>query len=156
MSKLSNWIMYGLVGVQMTVLPAFGADAKKAAKPVELKISSKGSESVYDKKVLNAKPGQTVKLTFSNQAPKDAGLDHNWVLVQIGAAEEIKDAGIAAGADKGWLPEKHPKVIANTKLLKGGETQTITFTAPDKAGDYPFLCTFPGHFPMMTGTLKVK
>jgi azurin len=26
---------------------------------------------------------------------------------------------------------------------------------PDQAGDYPFVCTFPGHWRLMTGIMKV-
>ena len=45
-----------------------------------------------------------------------------------------------------------PGVFAATKLLKPGESDTITFTAPP-AGTYPFICTYPGHYPKMQGKL---
>jgi azurin len=48
------------------------------------------------------------------------------------------------------------KIIAQTKLLGPGETDTIDFTAPAQPGEYPFLCTFPGHFALMKGKLVVK
>ena len=42
-----------------------------------------------------------------------------------------------------------------TRLLNGGETDRLNFTAPAKAGEYPFLCTFPGHFIRMYGVMLV-
>ena len=47
------------------------------------------------------------------------------------------------------------EVIVYTKLLGGGESDTITFDAPEK-GYYTFLCTFPGHWGLMKGKLVVK
>ena len=46
-------------------------------------------------------------------------------------------------------------MIAHTDMVGGGESSTITFTAP-AAGEYPYICSFPGHFGLMTGKLIVK
>jgi azurin len=48
------------------------------------------------------------------------------------------------------------KIIAQTKLLGPGESDSIDFKAPSAPGEYPFLCTFPGHFALMKGKLVVK
>ena len=47
-------------------------------------------------------------------------------------------------------------VIASTKLLGPGEQEILTFTAPKDPGSYEYVCTFPGHFAMMRGVMKVK
>jgi azurin len=39
--------------------------------------------------------------------------------------------------------------------LGGGETDVIEFQAPP-AGEYEFLCSFPGHYAMMRGKFVVK
>jgi len=31
----------------------------------------------------------------------------------------------------------------------------LRFTAPDKPGEYPYICTFPGHWRIMQGVMKV-
>ena len=42
-------------------------------------------------------------------------------------------------------------------VLGPNETGEVTFTAPAQAGNYPFLCSFPGHFLTgMKGMLVVK
>ena len=54
-----------------------------------------------------------------------------------------------------YLPDDPGAVLAHTKLLGGGETDTVEFSAPAQAGEYPFLCTFPGHVALMRGKLIV-
>ena len=46
-------------------------------------------------------------------------------------------------------------IIAATKLLGGGETDTVIFDAP-AAGTYEFLCSFPGHYAIMKGKFIVE
>jgi azurin len=54
-------------------------------------------------------------------------------------------------------PEFANKVLANTKLLGPGESDTVSFAAPRKAGDYTYICSFPGHLAIgMKGALSVK
>jgi azurin len=55
-----------------------------------------------------------------------------------------------------YLPKDQSAILAHTKIVGGGESDTVTFTAPDKPGTYPFFCSFPGHFSMMKGKLIVK
>jgi azurin len=56
---------------------------------------------------------------------------------------------------KGFIPET-PDVLYHTKLLNPGESETLEFTAGPEKGEYPYLCTFPGHPRIMQGTLKVE
>jgi azurin len=119
----------------------------------ELSLNSVGDTMAYDTTSLTAKAGQTVKLTFHNNATVDA-MTHDWVLVKPGTEAAVANAGMAAGAAKGYFAES-PDVLAHTKLLKPGETDEIEFKAPATPGDYPYICTFPGHFAVMKGVLKV-
>lgn len=47
------------------------------------------------------------------------------------------------------------KVLHYTVLLQPESTQTIYFIAPDKPGDYTYVCTVPGHFYVMQGIMRV-
>jgi len=40
-------------------------------------------------------------------------------------------------------------------MLEAGQKETLEFTAPSKPGDYEFICTFPGHWAVMNGIMKV-
>jgi azurin len=36
------------------------------------------------------------------------------------------------------------------------QNATVTFTAPTTPGEYPFVCSFPGHWVTMRGILRVE
>ncbi len=48
-----------------------------------------------------------------------------------------------------------PDVLFHPMLLHPKESDTIYFTAPAKAGLYPYICSYPGHYLVMKGILKV-
>lgn len=117
-----------------------------------------GDQMKYDVTTIEAAPGQkiTVTLTNSGTLPKVA-MAHNWVLLKLGTDVSGFATAAMTHAETGYLPpEMAGSVIASTKLLGPGESDTVTFAAP-AAGVYDFICTFPGHaLAGMRGTLTVK
>jgi len=122
---------------------------------------------MFDLIELTVKPGQKVKLTFDNPVqPNVQGLPHNWVLVKPGKEAVVGNAALAMAADpkamqKSYIPAGadggvHADILAHTTLVQPGSKTELEFTAPAEAGDYPYICTFPGHFLLMKGTLHVK
>ena len=114
----------------------------------------------FDVKNFNVKAGEKVKLTLKNvgQVPKIA-MGHNLVVLKKGiTAIGFGQKALGAGANAtNALPDSlKGEVIAATKLLGPGESETIEFTAPKEAGSYEYVCTFPGHFALMRGTMSVK
>ena len=61
------------------------------------------------------------------------------------------------GAETGFLPET-PEVLAKTSIIGGGSQATLTIDASklEKGGSYQFICSFPGHYAVMRGTLEVS
>ena len=59
------------------------------------------------------------------------------------------------GLAKHYVPES-PEVLVYTDMTNPKESFTIHFTAPKEKGDYPYLCTFPGHWMVMNGVMKVE
>lgn len=108
----------------------------------------------YDKKEFTVKAGSRVKLTFTNTDD----MLHNLLVTRPG---QLKTVGLAAaqlaldGSALGYIPPS-PDVLFHTCLLQPGEAQTIYFTAPAQPGDYPYVCTYPGHYLTMNGTMKVE
>ena len=49
-----------------------------------------------------------------------------------------------------------PAILGSTPQVAPGRRFTLYLTAPAQAGDYPYVCTYPGHGQLMFGTLKVK
>jgi azurin len=122
--------------------------------PTTLEVGSDGENLAFDKTTLTASAGQQVTVNFKNNS---AVQQHNWVLVNGGEAEAqaIADAGLTAGLASQYLPADKANVLANTEVLDGGESGQATFTAP-AAGSYLYICTVPGHYPLMQGTLTVN
>ena len=109
----------------------------------------------FDKNMLLVQSGQKITLTLNHTGKMDKLImGHNFVLLK-------KDVDVAAFAEKAVLAKNNEyipegdEIIVYTKLLGGGESDTITFDAPEK-GYYTFLCTFPGHWGLMKGKLVVK
>lgn len=134
-----------------------GGDSGQAggAGSISLEIGSDGNRIAYNRDTLTAKAGQEVTLTFNNNSDS---IQHNWVLADGGndVAAQIAQDGQAAGVENDYIPQDTSNIIAHTSMLNGGESEEITFTAPNEPGEYTYLCTFPGHFQAgMKGTLVV-
>ncbi len=94
----------------------------------------------------------TVSIQHTGQMPKNA-MGHNFVLLQSGTNVEAFAAKAVAAADSEYIPaSESAAIIAHTKLVGGGESDEITFTAPP-AGTYEYICSYPGHYSIMRGTL---
>jgi len=105
---------------------------------------------------MKVKAGQTVRVTLNHVGKMDKNvMGHNWVLLTQGT--EIGAFGQAAVAAKAtdYVPANTTQVIAHTKMLGGGESDTIEFVAP-AAGTYDFICSFPGHYALMKGKFIVE
>lgn len=108
----------------------------------------------YDVPSLTVKAGKKIRLTFANPD----FMPHNIVLTKPGKADSVAMEAIQLGAkgfELGFVPESED-VIWASKLLDHGAEQVIEFQAPAEAGDYPYVCTFPGHHILMRGILQVK
>lgn len=141
----------------LTLAGAIALTASASAAPRDVALTSNDAMQ-YSLKEITAKPGETIRLTLKHvgKLPK-AAMGHNWVLVKPMSAAELNSFGMACATKApAYLPDDRSAVLAHTKMIGGGESDTITFTVPATPGDYPFLCTFPGHFAMMKGVLKVK
>lgn len=107
---------------------------------------------------INAQPGEKLQIVLKNtgRMPKQA-MAHNWVLLKPMTDGEVNSFGMAA-ANKAptYLPDDRSAILAATKMLGPNESDRVDVTVPSEAGEYPFLCTFPGHFAIMKGKLVVK
>ena len=137
--------------------PAKAAEAAPAGAVTKLMLGVLPAVMKFDKATLEVKAGSKVVMLFSNAK---CPLQHNFLLVKPG---KLNDVGALAdkmltdpkAMAKSYIPES-PEILAHgTKLIGLGQSELIEFTAPTEPGDYPYLCTFPGHWRMMNGVLKV-
>lgn len=113
------------------------------------------SRMAYDVTEFSVAPGTPVCITLSNPDT----LQHNLLLVAPRALSEIGLAGdkmgeTAAGKACHFTPDS-PKVLAVMGLVEPKATGEVWFVAPTKPGTYPYVCTYPGHWRMMNGKMKV-
>lgn len=110
----------------------------------------------FDIKEFTVKAGKPVEVVIENP---DA-MQHNMV---IGKPKTLEIIGAAAdkmitakdGAEKNYVPAI-AQVVAATPLINPDQTYRFKFNAPAQPGDYPFVCTFPGHWRVMNGIMKVE
>lgn len=154
------------VAAQTTKAPAPRASAKPA-KPAAKKAGAAGrtvkitvgDNIKFSLTSIEAKPSETIHVVLKSTGtmPKIA-MAHNFVLLKAGvdATKFSQDATKARDTD--YVPAaRKADILASTKLAGPGETVEVTFMAPAKAGVYPYLCTFPGHYAAgMRGELTVK
>ena len=99
----------------------------------------------------------TLTLNNVGTMPKFS-MGHNLVILEMGTDMiAFAEASAMSPTTDYVSPDYKDKILAATKLLGGGEIDSIIFTAPQEAGLYQFLCTFPGHMQAgMKGFLKVQ
>ena len=124
---------------------------------LNVKIKCLKERMLFDIETISAKTGQPIRLEFFNP---DA-TPHNFVLGEPGSLEEIGQAANLMATDtvaakKGQFIPDSKKIIVHTKMLNQEEKEILRFNAPKQPGEYPYMCTFPGHWTIMKGILVVK
>jgi azurin len=134
---------------EMASESASGAVTEMTIKPV-------GNQMQYEQTEFTVPAGEEITVTFENVATSPA-MQHNVVFLNSNSDEDVQRVGtaaLAAGADNAYIPEDDA-ILAHTALSQPGETVEVTFTAPSEPGDYRYICTFPGHYALMQGTMTV-
>lgn len=121
-------------------------------KTVEIEITPQGNAMEYAVKSFEVKAGQEVKITMNNTATMPA-MKHNVVI--LNDSTKIQEVGLAALSAENYLPD-HSAIIIATPMADAGQVTSVTFTAPTQAGEYTYICTFPGHYNLMQGKMIVN
>ncbi len=131
------------------------ARAIRALQTRVVEIATVEAQMSYDVTNFRVAPGQQVEIVFRNEDV----LPHNLVIVRPGAGEMVGRAADAMAADpdafaKEFIPDS-PAVMHATRMLQAGESVRLQFVAPEREGDYPYICTFPAHWITMKGVMEV-
>ena len=121
--------------------PAAEAAAPAQSQETEaITVNLEGTDQMtFNIQEIKAKAGQTINLTLKRTDIPAFGM-----------------AAMEAGLEKEYIPNDGKDVIVHTKLLGGGESDTISFKAPSEPGSYDYICSYPGHFSLMKGVLIVE
>lgn len=138
----------------VVVQPVLPSPFEKGAAGRALKITTAAGLQ-FAQRELACHAGERISLTLENGDL----IPHNWVLGKAGTDETIADLAernvTAPSAYASSYVPPTADVLAHTRLTNPGQSTVIHFTAPAAAGDYPYLCTFPGHTKVMRGVLHV-
>jgi len=121
----------------------------------EIQIDA-NSGLVYSKKIIEAKPDEALVLTLRNVDV----MNHNLVIVEPGSTKKVGEASFKMISDpkageKNYAPDMK-EVLFVVPVIEPGENHSLHFRAPEKQGDYPYICTFPGHWMVMQGVLRIR
>lgn len=134
---------------------AIGRQNKPFADNV-IQLSTIPGKMRFNKTEINVTAGKEIVLHFTN----NDNMVHNVVLTLpasdtiVGEAAD-KMAREPDGYERNFVP-RLKQVILATPLVASGASYDIAFTAPANEGDYPFICTFPGHWRVMRGVMRVR
>ncbi|WP_165006386.1 azurin [Neisseria yangbaofengii] len=142
-------------------MPAEAAPASEAAAPaagnceVVVESSDAMQFNTKDIQVSKACSEFTITLKHVGTQPK-ASMGHNLVITKAEDQDGVFKDGAAAGPDAEYVKAGDERIVAHTKLIGGGEEDTIKIDPAKLAdGNYKFACTFPGHGALMNGTITL-
>ena len=97
-----------------------------------------------------------ITLKHTGQQPVTV-MGHNLVIAAASDMQGIEADGIAAGAASDYVKPGDARVVAHTKLVGGGQSDSVSFSVGKlkTGGPYEFFCSFPGHAAIMKGTISV-
>jgi glucose/arabinose dehydrogenase/azurin len=159
------------LGGPATTAPAAPADTPAAALPdlsasamrrdlrdkgvQNIQVGTVNEQMLFNVRWFIVEAGKPVQITLTNNDT----MPHNLVIGKPGSVNAIGNAAATMPAPsdmkaRAYVPEL-PVVLQATRLLQRDESDTISFTAPTEAGEYNFLCSFPGHWVRMYGVMLV-
>jgi azurin len=121
-----------------------------------IRITALVAQLKFDIEHFAVAPGEEVEIVLLNPDH----MPHNLIVTKPGKLEDVslKAEAMAAQPDafeKHFIPDT-PDVLHATKLINHNEIARLRFTAPTTKGKYPYVCTFPGHWRTMNGSMEVS
>ncbi|RYF74711.1 MAG: azurin [Comamonadaceae bacterium] len=137
---------------------AFAAPVQAQAPLCKVQVEGNDAMQFNKKEIVVPKNCKsfTVELRHAGKLPRQA-MGHNWVLSKAADAANVAKDGIPAGLDKQYVKPGDARVIAFTKVLGPGESDSVNVDASKLSAteSYTFFCSFPGHSGVMKGVLKL-
>ncbi|MCE7039356.1 plastocyanin/azurin family copper-binding protein [Dyadobacter sp. CY312] len=107
----------------------------------------------FDVSEIQVKAGSRIKIVFNN----NDDMLHNLVITKPGTVNAVGEAGLnlgLKGSEMHYVPNT-PDVLFHSNIVEPEKSEALYFTAPKQTGTYQYVCTFPGHYSLMQGKLKV-
>ncbi|HEY6564025.1 MAG TPA: c-type cytochrome, partial [Pirellulaceae bacterium] len=119
-----------------------------------IEVTALPQRMAYGPSRIAARANRALEIVFRN----DDEMPHNWVLGHPGSLAALGAAADALAADpegpaRGYLPSGD-NILAASPMLEPRHTASVVIHLPKGAADYPYLCTYPGHWRRMVGVLR--
>lgn len=129
-----------------------------ATPPIKVEITA-NDQMRFSTRKIEGKVGVPMEITIKHigKIPK-ASMSHNLVILKPGSMMAMVSAKCVQATDNNYIAtdaESKAAILAYSPQLGPGESHVIKFT-PTEAGEYPYMCTYPGHFSEMQGKIIVK
>ena len=136
--------------------PPAGAPSAASRGAVAITLGVISGQMKFTQTTITARPGQRVEITLNNTDD----MPHNIVIFRRGTIAEYEKELFGSLNEpnaqlRGFVPDS-PNVLVASRLLNAGESTVVTFDAPTEPGEYPFVCSFPGHWATMRGVLRIE
>ena len=103
-------------------------------------ILNSNDQMKFDKKIIKVNSSEKVTLTLNHTGRFPvSSMGHNFVLLKKGVDVNNYALKAAGARNSEYIPDGDNE-LAYTKMLGGGESDTITFDAPEP-GTYIFICS---------------
>lgn len=116
---------------------------------VELVVRARPNAMEYLDTRIEAPTGSRVRLVIDNTETSSPAMIHN--VVVISSRSEVERVGLLAQGTPGNIPDDSA-ILFYTPMASPGTKAAVVFTMPEP-GEYPYICTYPGHFQSMQGVL---
>lgn len=131
------------------------ASLNSQAEPRLIEIGVIPEKMRFDTEWIGVEPGESIRLRLINTCR----MQHNLVVCQPGPQVTMRVAQAAwllgdEAIERAYIPD-HPDVFVGSGLVNPGGSGELVFKAPETVGDYPYVCTLPGHALTMKGILHV-
>ncbi|WP_432785255.1 Azurin [Oligella sp. MSHR50489EDL] len=138
------------------LLSAAAAPAMAAECTINIEANDAMQYNVKEIEVSKSCDEVTLNLKHVGSLPK-AAMGHNVVIAKAADAQAIATEAAAAGPAKDYLNDADERIVAHTGMVGGGEESSVTFKPSvfEDGVDYEFFCSFPGHFAIMKGAVKL-
>lgn len=146
-------LVLGLAACSPTPEPLSPEQEALFAEAVDAELVVVAAENAmrYETSRIEAPAGARVRLVIDNTATTSPAMVHNAVVLSATDDATVNRVGTAAAGAPDNVPDD-PAILTHTPLAGPGERRAVVFTMPPP-GEYRFICTFPGHYQFMRGTL---
>jgi uncharacterized protein len=112
-------------------------------------------EMKFEQRSLTVKAGSIVEIVLTNVD----FMQHNFLLLSPGSMQRVGEAAdklaqTPEGAGVQYIPSV-PDVLFSTPLVNPDSKYSLKFRVPDIPGEYPYICSYPGHWRIMNGVMNV-